>query len=134
MPKRVLRPKALYPLPQPHFPYSAGTAANGLVYTAGLVSLDRNHKLVGKGDVKRQTRQVLSNLKAVLAEAGATFADVLKCNVYLSDIRFFDEMNEEYRKVFSADQPARTTVEARLAHPDMLVEIEAVAFVGKLAE
>jgi enamine deaminase RidA (YjgF/YER057c/UK114 family) len=56
--------------------------------------------------------------------------DVLKCTVYLADIRDFQTMNEEFAKVFPTDPPARTTVEARLAEPTMLVEVEAIAYVG----
>jgi 2-iminobutanoate/2-iminopropanoate deaminase len=78
-----------------------------------------------------QTRQILANMQAVLAEAGATLNDILKCNVYLADIRYFALMNEEFRKAFSDEPPARTTVQAALAEPEMLVEIEAVAYVGK---
>jgi enamine deaminase RidA (YjgF/YER057c/UK114 family) len=65
-----------------------------------------------------------------LAEGGATVNDVLKCTVYLADMRDFQTMNEEFAKVFPTDPPARTTVEARLAEPTMLVEIEAIAYVG----
>ena len=132
MPKRVLRPKRLSYLPLPEYPYSAGTSANGMIYSAGLVAWDEHGKLVGKGDVRRQTRQIFANLKAVLAEAGGGFEDILKCNVYLSDMRYFSQMNEEFRAAFPKDPPARTTVEAALAEPDLLVEIEAVAFIGKL--
>lgn len=134
MPKTVLRPKALSYLPLPGYPYSAGTMAGGLVYSAGLVAWDETGKLVGVGDVKRQTRQVLDNLRVVLAEAGASFDDVIKCNVYLSDMRYFEDMNAVFREVFATDPPARTTVQAALAEPEMLVEIEAVAFVGKRSE
>ena len=133
MPKRVLRPKALSYLPLPGYPYSAGTTAGGLIYTAGLVAWDQTGTLVGIGDVGRQTRQVLSNLAAVLAEADATFDDILKCNVYLADIRHFEAMNDAFREAFASDPPARTTVQAALAEPEMLVEIEAVAFVGRPA-
>ncbi len=133
MPKKVLRPEALSYLPLPGYPYSAGTAAGGFVYSAGLVAWDETGTLVGIGDVGRQTRQVLANLAAVMAEAGASFADILKCNVYLSDIRHFEAMNAVFREAFPSDPPARTTVEAALAEPEMLVEIEAVAFVGRLA-
>ncbi|HYM99765.1 MAG TPA: RidA family protein [Aestuariivirgaceae bacterium] len=132
MPKHILRPAKLSYLPLPEYPYSAGTTANGMIYTAGLVAWDEKGRLVGKGDVRRQTRQIFANMRAVLAEAGASFDDILKCNVYLSDIRFFPLMNEEFRKAFPKNPPARTTVQAALAEPDMLVEIEAVAFVGKL--
>jgi reactive intermediate/imine deaminase len=128
MPRAVLRPSSLSYLPLPEYPYSAGTTAeNGMIYTAGLVAWDAEGKLVGRGDVGAQTRQILANLTAVLAAAGASLDDVLKCNVYLSDIRHFPLMNEEFRKAFPTDPPARTTVEARLAEPEMLVEIEAVA-------
>jgi 2-iminobutanoate/2-iminopropanoate deaminase len=131
MPKQILRPAKLSYLPLPEYPYSAGTTANGMIYTAGLVAWDETGKLVGRGDVRRQTRQIFANMRAVLAEAGASFDDILKCNVYLSDIRFFPLMNEEFRKAFPKNPPARTTVQAALAEPDMLVEIEAVAFVGR---
>ena len=131
MPKQVLRPAKLSYLPLPEYPYSAGTTANGMIYTAGLVAWDEKGRLVGRGDVGRQTRQIFANMRAVLAEAGASFDDILKCNVYLSDIRFFPLMNEEFRKAFPKNPPARTTVQAALAEPDMLVEIEAVAFAGK---
>jgi reactive intermediate/imine deaminase len=131
MPKRVLRPATLSYLPLPDNPYSAGTTANGMIYTAGLVAWDAQGRLVGRGDVRVQTRQILANMQAVLAEAGATLNDILKCNVYLADIRYFALMNEEFRKAFSDEPPARTTVQAALAEPEMLVEIEAVAYVGK---
>ena len=131
MPKHILRPTELSYLPLPEYPYSAGTTANGMIYTAGLVAWDEHGKLVGRGDVRAQTRQIFANMRAVLAEAGAEFDDILKCNVYLSDMRFFPLMNEEFRAAFPKDPPARTTVQAALAEPEMLVEIEAVAFAGK---
>ena len=131
MPKRVLRPAKLSYLPLPDYPYSAGTTANGIIYTAGLVAWDEENKLVGRGDVRAQTRQILANLQAVLAEAGADLTDILKCNVYLADMRYFPLMNEEFRRAFPEKPPARTTVQAALAEPEMLVEIEAVAYVGK---
>ena len=133
MPRKILRPKALSYLPLPSYPYSAGTAAGGFVYTSGLVPWDETGTVVAIGDVGGQTRRVLANLAAVLAEAGATFDDVLKCNVYLADMRHFEAMNAVYREAFTGDPPARTTVEAALAEPEMLVEIDAVAFVGQLS-
>jgi len=131
MPKRVLHPAKLSYLPLPDYPYSAGTTANGMIYTAGLVAWDEQGKLVGRGDARAQTRQILANLRAVLAEAGADLTDILKCNIYLADMRYFPLMNEEFRKAFAVDPPARTTVQAALAEPEMLVEIEAVAYAGQ---
>ena len=127
MPKKVLCPPNLSFMPQPEYPYSPGATNGSMVYTAGQVAWDENAQVVGKGDVRKQTVQTLSNVVSVLAEAGAKPEDVLKCNVYLVDIRHFQIMNEEFRKVFPTDPPARTTVQALLADPDMLVEIEAIA-------
>lgn len=130
MPKKTLRPKSLEFQPRPTYPYSPGAKGGGMVYTAGQVAWDKTGKVVGIGDVRKQTIQTLKNVVAVLKEGGATPDDVLKCNVYLADIRHFQIMNEEFARVFRKNPPARTTVEARLAEPEMLVEIEAIAYVG----
>ena len=84
--------------------------------------------VMGLGDVRAQTVQTLNNVKSVLAEGGATLDDVVKCNVYLKDMRDFQAMNEVFASFFATDPPARTTVQAALAEPEMLVEIEAVAY------
>ena len=130
MAKHVIRPGNLTFLPQRAYPYSPGTRAGGLIYTSGQVAWDAEQRIVGVGDPTAQTRQVLSNVGSILAAGGATFADVVKCNVFLSDIRYFQAMNDVFAEFFPDDPPARTTVEARLAEPEMLVEIEAVAWVG----
>jgi 2-iminobutanoate/2-iminopropanoate deaminase len=130
MTKQVLRPANLMFQPRPTYPYSPGAKGGGLVFTAGQVAWDKSGKVVGIGDVRRQTIQTLRNVVSVLREGGATVHDVLKCNVYLADIRHFQIMNEEFAKIFAKDPPARTTVVARLAEPEMLVEIEAIAWVG----
>lgn len=130
MPKKCLRPNNLNFQPRPTYPYSPGAAAAGWIYTAGQVAWNEHSEIVGDGDVAIQTRQVLSNIRSILAEAGGTMDDVLKCNVYLADIRDFQTMNAEFAKAFPNNPPARTTVQARLAEPEMLVEIEAIAFVG----
>ena len=77
----------------------------------------------------RENRQVLSNVESSLSEGGATLADVLKCNVFLADIRHFQSMNDVFAEFFREDPPARTTVQAALAEPEMLIEIEAIAYV-----
>jgi reactive intermediate/imine deaminase len=129
MPKLVLRPPNLSFQPRPEYPYSPGTRGGHLVYTAGQVAWNERAELVGVGDVRAQTRQVLANVESILREGGATLADVLKCNVYLADIRYFQVMNEVFAEVFPEDPPARTTVQAAMAEPEMLVEIEAIAYV-----
>jgi reactive intermediate/imine deaminase len=100
-----------------------------MVFTAGQVAWDESGEITAIGDVRAQTVQTLANVKSVLEEGGATLDDVLKCNVYLADMGHFQIMNEEFARVFPEDPPARTTVQAALAEPEMLVEIEAIAYV-----
>ena len=131
MPKRTLRPRNLSFQPRPTYPYSPGARGGDYVYTAGQVAWNDKGEIVGTGDVRAQIRQVLSNIESILREAGASMSDVLKCNVYLADILDFQVMNEEFAKAFPTDPPARTTVQAALAEKEMLVEIEAIAYLGK---
>ena len=130
MPRTTLRPKSLDFQPRPTYPYSPGACGGGMIFTAGQVAWDETGEVIGIGAVAAQTRQTLKNVVSVLHEGGATVDDVIKCNVYLADIRDFDVMNAEFARVFPTDPPARTTVEARLAEATMLVEIEAVAWVA----
>ena len=129
MPKRTLTPPNLNFQPRPSYPYSPGTLAGGIIYTSGQVAWNEKAELVGLGDPAAQTRQVLMYIGSVLAEAGASFDDVFKCNVYLSDIRYFAAMNAVFAEFFPNSPPARTTIQAALAEPEMLVEIEAQAYV-----
>lgn len=97
-------------------PYSPAVRGDGTVYISGHVPVDP------------QTRQTLENLKATAALAGVSFADVVKVNIFLTDMSEFAEMNKVYREYFPTDPPARTTVGTpALSHPDMKVEIELIA-------
>lgn len=127
MPKISLQPSTAR---VPSAPYVPGTKRGPFVFTAGQVSVDGGGNLVGEGDVGAQTRQVLQNIQGVLEEGGATIADVMKTTVYLVDIGDFAAMNEVYAAFFGDDKPARTTVQAALASPKFLVEIEAVAVIA----
>ena len=128
MPKTTLRPKNLEFQPRPAYPYSPGAKGGSYIFTAGQVAWDSRAEVVGPGDVRAQTVQTLNNVKSVLAEGGASLDDVLKCNVYLKNIDDFQAMNEVFASFFPNDPPARTTVQALLADPEMLVEIEAIAY------
>lgn len=108
-------------------PYSPGAGHGGLLYTSGQTSLDPRGQVLGVGDVRVQTVETLKNLVAVLAAGGATLKDVLKTTVFLTDMRHYEAMNEEYARFFPADPPARSTVQMPLALPELLVEIEAIA-------
>ncbi len=128
MPKTTLRPKNLKFQPRPAYPYSPGAKGGSYVFTAGQVAWDARGEVTGLGDVRAQTVQTLNNVKSVLAEGGASLDDVLKCNVYLKNIGDFQAMNEVFASFFPDQPPARTTVQAALAEPEMLVEIEAIAY------
>ncbi|NNE23400.1 MAG: RidA family protein [Rhizobiales bacterium] len=130
MPRTIVKPKSLDFQPRPTYPYAPGAKGGGMVFTAGQVAWDETGNVTAIGDIRGQTVQTLKNVIAVLEEAGASLDDVLKCNVYLKDMADFQIMNEEFAKVFPVDPPARTTVQTPMAEPEMLVEIEAVAFVG----
>ncbi len=104
--------------------YSPGIVAEGrFVYVSGQ-GPTRDGVVVGE-TTGEQTKVVLDNLAAVLAEAGATLADVVRCGVFLADIADFAEMNAVYAEVFPQPLPARTTVGASL--PGIRVEIDCVA-------
>jgi reactive intermediate/imine deaminase len=98
------------------------------IYVAGQVALDVAGTLVGKGDLKAQTRQVFENLKAALASSGATLDGVVKITVFMTDaseIQAFRDIRDTY---FPKEPPASTLVQVvRLARPEFLIEIEAVA-------
>ena len=129
MPKDILKPKNLEFQPRPTYPYSPGTKAGNIIFTAGQVAWDSKGKVIGINDIRAQTIQTLSNVVSVLKEGGADINDVVKCNVYLKDMNDFQIMNEEFAKLFSNNPPARTTVQTPMAEPEMLVEIEAIAYI-----
>jgi len=115
-------------LAEPISHYTDAVEASGFVYISGMLPVDANGELVGAGDVVRQSEQVLDNVAAVLTAAGASFDDVVKVGVYLRDMADREAINAVRRRYFGDARPASTLVEvSALAHPDALVEIEAIA-------
>ena len=109
-------------------PYSQGVKSmHGLIFFSGQTPIDPSTGELVAGGVLEQTEQVFKNLKAVLAAAGKGFDDVVKSNVYLSDMTHFAEMNAVYASHFSAPYPARTTVAVRELPKSCLVEIDVIA-------
>jgi 2-iminobutanoate/2-iminopropanoate deaminase len=108
-------------------PYSQAVIANGFLFTAGQIALDPVTMQVVEGDVVTQTERVFENLGAVLAAAGATWADVVKSTVFLTDMRDFPRMNEVYARVVGDARPARSTVQVSGLPRGVLVEIDLVA-------
>jgi aminoacrylate peracid reductase len=114
----------------PGAPYSPGTKAGNLVFVAGMLALDANGQIVGRGDIGAQTRQVLDNVKAIAEAGGGRMSDITKTTVYITDMANFAAMNEVYKTYFPSEPPARATVKADLVNKDFLVEIDAIAVVG----
>lgn len=108
-------------------PYSQALICGDLVFCSGQTPIDpATGKLVG-GDVKDQAHRVMKNLAAVLDQAGASFARVVKATIYLKDLGHFAEVNGVYESYLSEPFPARVTVEVARLPMDCLVEIDAIA-------
>lgn len=108
-------------------PYSHAVRAGQVVYLSGQTPLDPTTGKLVEGDVVAQTKRVFGNLSAVLSAAGLTFDNVVKVNVYLTDLADFAAMNEVYAEVFSEPYPARTTVAVAGLPLEAQVEIELIA-------
>ena len=115
-------------VPVPRGPYSPAVRAGDFIYVAGQGPIDPATNQMTLGDIRQETRQVLSNIKLILEGCGATMQDVVKCSVFLADGKDFAGMNEVYAEFFGNAKPARTTVACRFAVPDMKVEIDCVAY------
>ena len=111
-------------------PYSQAVRVGDFVFAAGQVAIDpAAGKLIEEGDGAAQTRQVLTNLSAVLEAAGSSLDRVVKTTVFLKDMGQFKVMNAVYTEFFPLDPPARSTIEVALPL-GALVEIEAIAVAG----
>jgi reactive intermediate/imine deaminase len=101
-----------------------------LVFVSGQVAIDEGGNMVGKGDVAAQTEQVFRNLQAILAANGATFADVVKINSYLTDMSQLQQLRDVRSRYISGDFPASTAVGVpALFSPAAMVEVDVVAAV-----
>jgi len=126
--ERVFPPGA----PAPRGPYSPTVKACDYIYVAGQVPVDAISGQVMLGDIQTETRQVLTNIKNILAGCGASLADVVRCGVYLLDGGDFAAMNEVYAEFFGEAKPARTTIiVAGLPLKDAKIEIDAIAYKPK---
>ena len=111
-------------------PYSQAVRAGGLVFASGQIALDPATGELAGQTAAEQTRQVMTNLAAVLAAAGASLGDVVKTTIYLVDMAEYPQVNEAYAAFFPGDPPARATVAVAALPKGALVEIDAIASVG----
>ncbi|MBI3330124.1 MAG: RidA family protein [Nitrospinae bacterium] len=132
MKRQNIQPEALATrVVRGHVLYSHVVVAEGrrMVFISGQLARDRHGNVVGKGDMRAQIRQVGENIKTALEAAGATLSDLVRTTTYVVDIEAFFQ-HVDVRMEYFVALPTSTTVEVRrLAHPDFLVEIEAIAVV-----
>ena len=116
-------------LPKPIGPYSPGVVFDRLVIVSGQGATDPDTGKLAGSDVETQTRQVFRNMRAILEAGGSDLSKVLRCGVFLVDLRDFENMNAVYAEVFGDHRPARTTVQVvALPDPGLRVEIDAIAY------
>jgi 2-iminobutanoate/2-iminopropanoate deaminase len=118
------------PLNKPTPVLSPAVKIDNLVYTAGQVGVNpETGELAGSG-IQEQTKQVMENIKLLLEAAGSSMEKIIKCLVFITDMKDFQAMNEVYKSYFEKDPPARSCVEVTaLANPELIVEIEAIAMI-----
>ena len=107
-------------------PYSQAVRYGNLLFLSGQVAINPENGEIERGTVAEQTRRTLLNIQGVLEAAGSNFDKVLKCNVYLADISYFDEMNQVYKEFFGHDYPARLCVSGVQIYGGLAVEIDLI--------
>jgi 2-iminobutanoate/2-iminopropanoate deaminase len=115
--------------PKPIGPYNQAVMANNTLFVSGQIPLDPATGQLVKGDIKEQTRQVMENLREILHEGGLDFSDVVKCSIFISDMKDFPLINEVYGKYFDDDAPARETVQVAGLPMGVDVEISCIAVI-----
>lgn len=119
MKKVIITPKA----PSPIGPYNQAILAGDTLYVSGTIALDLETNKLMKLAVKEETKQVMEYLGEILKAADMTFDNVVKTNIFLSDMNHFVQVNEVYSSFFTKDFPARATIEAKRLPKDANVEI-----------
>jgi len=108
-------------------PYSQGIKTGQFLFVAGQGPADPKTGKMAP-DIEAQTRQTLQNVKAIVEASNFSLSDVVKTSIFLKNANDFQKVNEIYKTFFQNNPPARTTIEAKFVAPDMLIEIDAIAF------
>lgn len=108
-------------------PYSQAVRINKMVFLSGQIAIDPNTQQFIDGDIEKQTKRVLDNLKAVIEAAGSNLENVVRTTIYLTDINDFSKVNEIYAAYFSTGKPARSTVCVAALPKNANIEIDAIA-------
>ena len=116
--------------PAPIGPYSQAVMAGNLIFFSGQVPINPVTNEVVTGDIKKETKQVMENIKAILIEAGIDFSSIVKTSIFLTSMNDFAQVNEVYGTYFSSDFPARETVQVSALPKNVNVEISVIASKG----
>lgn len=113
--------------PQPIGPYSQAVKTGNMLFLSGQIAIDPATGELAGSDLRAETRQVMENIRAVLTEAGADMADIVKTTIFLTDMGDFQTVNEVYGTYFSGNFPARETVAVAGLPKNVNVEISVIA-------
>jgi 2-iminobutanoate/2-iminopropanoate deaminase len=112
---------------QPVGPYNQAVKVGNMLYVSGQIPLDPTTGEIVKGGVPEQTRMVMKNLGAILEAAGMDFGNVIKCSIFITDMKEFPKLNEVYAGYFKDDPPARETIQVGALPKFVDVEISCIA-------
>jgi 2-iminobutanoate/2-iminopropanoate deaminase len=124
MNKKIIRSEKA---PAPIGPYSQAILINGVLYMSGQIGIDSSTGQMVNEDIMEETHQVLKNMEAILAQAGMSLSNVVKCSIFVKDLTNFGTINTIYNEYFRMDPPARETVEVSRLPKDANVEISCIA-------
>jgi len=122
--KRVIKTKGA---PEAIGPYSQGISTKNLLFISGQIPIIPETGALIKDNIRRETEQVMNNIKAIVEEAGGKMGDIVKTTIYLTNINNFNQVNEVYATFFEENPPARATVEVSFLPKGVGVEIDAIA-------
>src|SRR5579859_7016031 len=117
--------------PAPIGPYSQAVSANGFLFVSGQIPSNPATGEIVSGDIKAEAKQVMENIKAILTEVGLSFSNVVKTSIFLTDMGNFAQVNEVYGTYFTAQFPARETVQVAGLPKNVNVEITVTALIDK---
>jgi len=110
-------------------PYSQAVKFNGVLYSSGQIALKANGEMI-ENDIKKQTRQIFANLKAILEDNGTSFNEVIKINIFLTDMNDFGIVNVIMAEIFGEHKPARSTVQVVALPKNAMIEMDVIATVA----